>query len=62
MNIGYDPVMLDFVNIKGWLDEDTNYNFIIISNYAFNKNIGGVLLKSYFLNVNNNDLFHICQF
>ena len=33
-NIGYDPILLEYVNIKEWLEEDTIDNFIILGNFT----------------------------
>ena len=35
--IGYDPIMLEFINIKQWLDEDKIDNFVILGEFTFKK-------------------------
>ena len=61
--IGYDPVMLEFINIKEWLEEDNNDNFVILGEFTFKKKkVSAILLKkSYFLNIPDNDLFYVCH-
>ena len=61
--IGYDPIMLEFINIKQWLDEDKIDNFVILGEFTFkNMKVDGILLKkSYFLNVSVNELFYVCH-
>ena len=61
--IGYDPIMLEFINIKEWLEQDNIDHFVILGEFTFKKKkVGGILLKkSYFLNVADNDLFYVCH-
>ena len=49
-SLGYDPIMLEFIPIKEWLDADSQDNMVILGDYIFQKkNVGGILLKkSYF--------------
>ena len=49
-SLGYDPIMLEFIPIKEWLDADSQDNMVILGDYIFQKkNGGGILLKkSYF--------------
>ena len=61
--IGYDPIMLEFINIKEWLEQDNIDHFVILGEFTFKKKkVGGILLKkTFFLNVADNDLFYVCH-
>jgi len=62
-SLGYDPIMLEFMPIKEWLDADSQDNMVILGDYIFQKkNVGGILLKkSYFMNGSINDIYNRCE-
>ena len=67
-SLGYDPIMLDFMPIKEWLDADSQDNMVILRDERFGdyifqkKNVGGILLKkSYFMNGSINDIYNRCE-
>ena len=67
-SLGYDPIMLEFMPIKEWLDADSQDNMVILRDERFGdyifqkKNVGGILLKkSYFMNGSINDIYNRCE-
>ncbi|MBQ21789.1 MAG: hypothetical protein CMD32_00085, partial [Flavobacteriales bacterium] len=67
-SLGYDPIMLEVMPIKEWLDADSQDNMVILRDERFGdyifqkKNVGGILLKkSYFMNGSINDIYNRCE-
>ena len=53
--LGFDPILLDNVDLNKWLNE-TDDNFVLyINKKAY------CLKKSYFLNTKSSEIFHICN-
>ena len=61
MKYGFDPILLEKVQIKDWLEEDPDDNIVIILEDIKTTNPVVCLKKSYFLNPHMNDIYKFCS-